>query len=273
MAAKKLEIGRWDRRWTRATEQRSPAYFERYDQHIRAWIPAYDQLIQYCAATVASEILRIYQASDTPVSILEIGYGTGSLTASIIPWIHTLCEPFDQLGQDYPVDRYRAIDRASQMRELAVRKVGDELGRVVRLLNKTAWEDVDDGVKHNVIFGSLVMHFLLGPDPTDEALRGFFHECARRLAVGGSLVFADCFAPDTDEGREAAVAAWRSWMVGNGLSEEYADAYLEGNPDMVTAASVPRLEAAAEAHNLYKAREKQVGSTQMFRLLVFQQRV
>ncbi|MET9338350.1 hypothetical protein [Nonomuraea sp. NPDC003804] len=266
---RKLEIGRWDEHWTLRTEHRSPAYFDRYDQHIRTWIPMYDDLIQDCSATVASEILRIFQEIDMSVSVLEIGYGTGSLTSAIVPWIRTLCEPFEQLGQLYPVDRYRAMDRAVQMRKLAHKKIGDDLNRWVRLLNKTAWDDVEDNITYNVIFGSLVTHFLFGQNPTDESIDSFFAECARRLEPGGSLVFSDCFAPDDDHERTSAVAAWRTWMIDNGLSEDYAEAYLAGNQDMVNAVSVPRVAAGAERHGLRLVKEKLVGSTQMFRLLVF----
>ncbi|MEV0583384.1 hypothetical protein [Nonomuraea sp. NPDC050310] len=265
----KLQIGRWDPHWTVRTERRSPAYFDRYDQHIRCWIPSYDQMVQDCSALVASEIMRIFQELDKSVSILEIGYGTGSLTEAIMPWIRTLCEPFDRLGLDYPVDHYRAVDRAGQMRRLALTKLGSGTTHVLRLMEKKAWEDIEENIQHNVIFGSLVTHFLLGMEPDEKKVDTFFAECVQRLAPGGSLVFADCFGPDTPEERELEVENWRLWMIDNGLSEEYVDAYLAGNQDMVNAVAVGELESAAARYGLRKVKEKVVGGTQMFRLLVF----
>jgi SAM-dependent methyltransferase len=265
----KTGVGRWDPDWTTETEFRSPDYFDLYDRHIRCWIPRYGQLIQDCAATVFREILRIYADRARSVDVLEIGYGTGRLTREIMPWIKNINRPFYDLEHHGPVHRYRAFDRADQMVQQARELLRpDQQGGVnMRLLRGTAWDDIDD--KYDVVFGSLVMHFLIGPEPSGDALDMFFANSAEHTTDDGALVFADVFGVDADRKGTSAVRNWREWMIRYGLSEEKADGYLAGNADMTEAAPLDLLKEAAQAHG-FKTRVKIAGSPDLpFRIVVF----
>jgi len=262
----KHHIGYWDSDWTQETELRPADYFDWYDQHIRCWIPSYNKLVAECAATVAREIMRIRQIGGRPVNLLEIGYGTGALNALVVPWIDYLTRPFEELGDLPPVDYYHAIDRAEQMRMTA----RDRLGAGATWLRQVAWREVRTDIHYDIIFGSLVLHFMIDNTVGDSSPDTFFEECAKRLQDGGSLVFADSFGAESKAGNEAAVQRWRDWMIGNGLSQEYADSFLKGNPDMAEALSVEKLKAAAGRNGFIWVGEQSIGSINTFRIIVFQ---
>jgi SAM-dependent methyltransferase len=264
-----LKIGYWDAAWTQQTERRSPSYFERYDQHIRCWIPSYDELIKECAAMIAREILRTRQRTGKPVNLLEVGYGTGSLISHVEPWIRHLSTPFEDIGDLPPVENYYAVDRADQMRVIARKKLGAPVTSWVRMLKQLAWREVRTDVEYDVIFGSLVTHFML--DREDESsVDNFFAECARRMRGGGSLVFADSFGQGGAASKaEDTYAQWRDWMVRNGLSEAYADSFLEGNQDMVNAFSVDELARVAVRHGFSLTEERTPGLASLFKVVAF----
>ncbi|HEY3607766.1 MAG TPA: class I SAM-dependent methyltransferase [Pseudonocardiaceae bacterium] len=266
----KTRIGQWDPEWTTATEERSAHYFDRYDQHIRCWIPFYDQMLADCAASVESEIVRIVRSfPESQVELLEIGYGTGNLTERLAPWIETFNRPFEEPGERPPVRVYDGVDRAGRMKDQAERRLAVNQRQYLhmRLQTRTAWDDVSDDDTYDIIFGSLIMHFLIGANPAADVLDRFFHDCQTHLRDGGSLVFADAFDSDLVS-TESTTTKWRDWMIRHGLSAAHADNFLAGNQDMVQAASVEQLEkAAAEHHFRLTKRKKYVGP---FQLLVFQ---
>jgi hypothetical protein len=242
-------IGRWDPEWTSETEYRSPDYFDLYDRHIRCWIPLYNQMISDCASNVSREVLRIYSSSKRPVDLLEVGYGTGSLTLRLLPWIENINRPFSELDHPGPVHRYRGVDRAERMTRHA-REVVEPDRRPhldIRLQRGVAWESIPPH-RYDVVFGSLVMHFLTGPDPTEETIDRFFANCNEYTAEESSLVFADAFGADDESQSARRVENWRQWMISHGMSPSDVETFLEGNSDMTKAASTRRLKAAAGRH-------------------------
>ena len=131
-----MEVGRWEPGWDEYPGNRPHSYFARYDQHIRCWIPNYDELIRSCAAATAMEILRIRERGQT-VWLLEVGYGTAALSAQLLPWIDMLNDPYQKLGKPIPVRLYDTIDRAPDMTEIAKNGLG--ANSLVQLYN-VAWQ-------------------------------------------------------------------------------------------------------------------------------------
>ena len=262
-------IGEWDVAWTQQTERRPLRYFSRYDQHIRCWIPHYEEFIRECAAIVAREILRVHEVSNRRVRLLELGYGTGSLTAKVAQWCSELGRPFQEYGKFAPVNYYDAVDRADQMFKISdeTLKRLDGLRRV-ELHKQTAWREVKVGDPYDVIFGSLITHFMIDRASTDNGPDAFFAACASRLQPHGTLVFADSFAPPSEAEAKAAADQWRNWMVSNGLPEQYADDFLAGNQDMLEACPIEELEPIAERHGFELAEVRDTQVTQ-FKTVVF----
>lgn len=235
-------LGRWGENWSGRTENREPEYFTNYDKHIRCWIPSYDKLLRDTAALIEQEILRIWGLARRPLNLLELGYGTGNLTTRLITWIRTFHEAFTDPGAEAPVGRYIGIDRAPRMMRTARTAFQDGSSQLQpRLTSGRAWQDVSESWKHDLIFGTLSMHFLLGTEPSQKKLDDFFTQCARRLNENGSVVVADVFRPDREERTAQTIERWRAWMVENGMSTASAEAYLLGNSDMVRSAVVEDL--------------------------------
>lgn len=259
-----MEVGRWDSGWDRYTENRPYSYFARYDQHIRCWIPSYDELIRSCAAAIALEILRIRERGQT-VWLLEVGHGTAALSAQLLPWIDMLNDPYQKLGKPIPVRLYDAIDRAPDMTDIAKNRLGTN--SLIQPYNVT-WRAFPEANPYDIIFGSLVMHFLVGREGNGASADNFFELCAKRLRPGGSLVFADSFPPEGES--KEGVTEWYSWMTRNGLPDKFAKAFLDGNRDMVNSPSVETLTRTASAHGFTITSRQRIGPTRMFQMVVFQ---
>lgn len=258
-----MQVGRWDPGWNEYTENRPHNYFARYDQHIRCWIPGYDDLIRRCAAAIALEILRIRERGQM-MWLLEVGYGTAALSAQLLPWIDMLNDPYQKLGKLIPVRLYDAIDRAPDMTEIAKNRLG--ANSLVQLYN-VAWQTFGEESLYDIIFGTLVMHFLVDRDGNGVSADNFFELCAKRLKRGGSLVFADSFAPEGES--EDGMTEWCSWMTRNGLPDKFAKAFLAGNRDMVYSPSVEALTRAASTHGFTITSRQRIDPTRMFQVVVF----
>jgi nucleoside 2-deoxyribosyltransferase len=257
---KSEQIGQWDPAWNNETEYRPPQYFMRYDEHIRAWIPNYARLIRDCAALVEGEIVRVHQDIRTPLRLLELGYGTGALTAQVTNWVKKLNQPFELVGDSEPVAHYLGIDRAEQMHERAI-EYSDRRDRNLRISLQcgTALHDLPEDSVFNIVFGSLVLHFIFGPKPSPETLSAFFLRCSDLVADRGSIVVGDVFSSEDEATSSRYMDAWRKWMVDNGLGQEQADIFLAGNPDMVYSTSLSALNSAARDNGFVMAKRKPVG--------------
>ena len=64
-------------------------------------------------------------------------------------------------------------------------------------VNNIAMENLPNVGPYAVIFGSLVLHDMLGEGAVDR-FSEFLEEAKRVLTPGGSLVFADCFFSDRE---------------------------------------------------------------------------
>jgi len=215
-------------------------------------------MVSDCAALAEGEIARALQRrgeSKEQLSILELGFGSGSLTSLVLEWVRNLNRPFEVLDDDPPVRRYEGWDRAPQM----VSKVrplarGTAMsGCQVVLTRTTIWPaPTRRPRRYDVIFGSLIFHFMVDATAAVVTMGEFFGECVRRLRPGGSLVLADVFPADDGDQRAAQLARWSDWMCGDegGLEPSEVATFLEGNQDMVHAPSPERVIAAALAHGL-----------------------
>jgi SAM-dependent methyltransferase len=282
---KRHRIGEWDARWD-APEHRDVRYFDDYDRHIRCWVPLYDKMIGDCAAFVQQEVVRIYRARGRAVNLLELGYGTGGLTVNVARWVVNLHEPFLVLEghpagvkQMKPVAWYYGIDRAPQMKRLAEIALDENLGDryqaaiAIRLFTEEFRAIANRGnkPKFDVIFGSLILHFILGNSPEDVVGDLFRNLNDEWLEEGGSLVFADVVFSEDHNRKTQQLTHWRRSMVGSGMEEELVDRFLAENPDMTSALSFEALHGGASAAGLGGAHERYaVGSEATpFEIVVF----
>ena len=264
-------LGLWDEHWTGDTEDRNVDYFTHYDKHIRCWIPGYDQMLRDTAALVEKEVLRLRQVTGRSLNLLELGYGTGNLTIRLLPWLRALNQPFNEPNEVNPIGSYTGVDRAPLMAQRARHVVGPDRRHLqLRLEEGRIWYDVPESEDYDVIFGSLILHYIIGPDPSAPRLDEFFAHCRRRMRDGGVVVVADVFRSDKDASAPEAIERWQSWMIRGGLSEQYADAFLTGNADMVQAATVEGFIESGHRNGFTCARQRPVGDSRLpFRIVAF----
>jgi len=187
------KVGRWDPNW-KDVKDRTAIYFDKYDMHIRCWIPHYESFIAHTASITAREIARVFQLTNRNVRVLEVGFGTGELTIHLLNWIEHFNHPFAKLSDRPPVERYVGVDRAPQMIELLKARIGKHFSSgICKFEEGTAWDGLPlalEDEKFDVICGSLVLHDLLGPNPS-ETLQTMVARCAQLLSREGSMIFAD----------------------------------------------------------------------------------
>lgn len=236
----KFSIGLWDPEWN-GSQERDDRYVMEYDRHIHCWIPDYAMLIDKCYLVVRTELDKISRANERPINILELGCGTGSLTAKIAQWAINL----DELSES-PIQSYLIVDQSSKMITLAKNrlnqacKYGYEKFTSFEQLKFTAESENNYGKKYNLIFGSLVFHFLLGKVWSDQKIVDTFEQLQNEwLTDNGCVIFADIFF--TKRNKELEQAYWKEHMTQFGMSSQAIDVFLKNNQDMVNAPTYEKL--------------------------------
>ena len=254
---KKENIGNWNVQWGKIrVRERDDTYFDKYDMHIRCWIPRYEDLISETVAYVQREIMELLRNTSQGLNLLELGYGTGALTEPLLSWIDVLNTPFYTLHERPPIRRYIGIDEAHQMWQALRKRIGARFGRFTELECAEAWEDclkpiVWNHRPYHVIFGSLILHEILGDldehgsDKVDE----FFEQCSSLLEDKGCLIFGDSFTDEDKNKREQQVDLWKEWMLSNGLKEYQIQEFIKGNLEMINTVGPKTLQKIASKHN------------------------
>ena len=246
---KSLEgIGEWQAAWSEvAVEDRGPEYFENYDLHIRSWIPAYDELVATACEYVNRELMTLLRQKEGDLKILEIGYGTGNLTAQVLEKIGDHNQRLFEASGSRPI-HYFGIDRARiAMMPYLVRnaKISE---RDPRFFSGTVWSEIPQPLKReapfDVVFGSLVLHDILANDPRIQFAK-LLKEAEALLSEKGRFIFADTFSSPDFEKRNEQAKAWKRWMVENGLKESRASFFLTENSDMIETLNLEHLRAVA----------------------------
>ncbi|MEP7008991.1 MAG: class I SAM-dependent methyltransferase [Acidobacteriota bacterium] len=243
----RAKIGHWDSEW-REVGLRSTEYFSDYEMNIRCWIPGYEHLIDMCAAAVETELLTLLVAHGGMPRVLEVGFGTGALSAKLVHWIGQVNTPFSLLGRPFPIGRFIGVDAAPQMlSRIEETTIGGPYSEA-EFLHGKAFDEISEevrmGAPFGVICGSLVLHDILG----EEASKTFgrFLEAAKSLLTDeGTLVFADCFADSRPGIQDRQVRSWLESMLGIGLSQSVVEHFLSCNPEMVNPVSRQRVSEVA----------------------------
>ena len=133
-----------------------------YDARIRTFIPAYDEMLDALAATLASTV-----PGRTP-TVVDLGIGTGSVAARCL--------------EARPRARVIGIDEDDGMLAAARTRLGTRVALV-----QGSFERVDLP-RCDVFVASLALHHL----PTRARRLRLLRRCHRALRPGGVLISADC---------------------------------------------------------------------------------
>lgn len=167
-----------------------------YDATIRRWIPGYEEMLARAAAAVASV---------SPDLVLELGAGTGGLSAAI------LARPEVGAVELLDIDP-EMLDQARARLEGAGERARFTLGSFVDPLPACG-----------AAAASLSLHHL----PRMEDRVAVFRRVHDALSPGGVLVNADVMMPVSGPGRDAAFDAWAAHMARSGISRAEAQAHFD----------------------------------------------
>jgi hypothetical protein len=261
------QFGWWKSTW-KGPNDRTPDYYQNYDEYIRCWIPGYDTLLKRCQQVICAELIRRFRRAAEPCVILEIGIGTGGLTRHMLTWIEAanrLIRDTDAPWESRLVDHYYGLDASNEMmRQLRGKELGKlspstrfevpDRGLVFR--NGPGMRDYLRGRQAHILCGSLVLHELLeewqqgeladkaGREPSDETVRSFLTTARECLAPGGMIIMADVFHQEGFD-RDSGLGKWREGMARMGMGKEQIDLFYEHNPEMIQTITLRQMQQYA----------------------------
>jgi hypothetical protein len=235
---KRNMISLWDPRWN-GMQERGDRYVNDYDMHINCWIPDYQRLLDKCRDVITQEIVKIIMSGHDQIKIMELGCGTGALTLRMYQWINM----FNRFTNT-AVCRYYAIDQSLAMKAVAQDKLKheDKYNNIITFDQFRFSTDFGEksNVKYDVIFGSLIFHFLIGKDWDDKKLLFVVEYIVNNwLSDSGCMVWADVIFIDKD--RKLEERRWVNHMLDSGMPQEYIDLFNQNNYDMLYAPSHDRI--------------------------------
>lgn len=164
---------------------------EKYDAMIRAFVPAYEEMLERTADAVAAT---------KPQKVLDLGAGTGALAQAVL----RRCE-------DVEVE---LLDADAEMLGQARERLAPFAGRV--LFTVRAFQGALPACDAAV--ASLALHHV----PTLAEKRAIFGAIHAALRPGGAFVNADATMPAEPSARQAAYETWAAHLVSCGIAEDRA---------------------------------------------------
>lgn len=169
---------------------------EAYDKTIRAFIPAYEEMLARAADAVAAT---------KPTKVIDLGAGTGALAQAVL-----------QRCEDAKVE---LIDADAEMLEQARERLAPFAARVQYTVR--AFQGPLPACDAAV--ASLSLHHV----PTLAEKRTIFGAIHAALRPGGAFVNADATMPADPSARRAEYETWAAHLVACGIAEERAYSHFE----------------------------------------------
>jgi tRNA (cmo5U34)-methyltransferase len=169
---------------------------DEYDASIRQFIPGYETMLEAAAARVAAI---------SPTLVLDLGAGTGALSAALLSRPEIGCVALIEIDPEMMAKARARLDG-----------FGD------RARFRLASFD-DPHPPCDAMAASLALHHI----PTLEAKTALYGRAFEALAPGGVLVNADCTMPEDPEEQDAMYGLWIEHMGRHGIEEAEARRHFE----------------------------------------------
>jgi hypothetical protein len=240
-------------------DRNGPDYANGYDADIVRVTPGYFSQLDMLTAEAKKALVELYSPfsgqSRRNVRVLEMGFGTGTLTGRLI----RMCIDFeaqirnDQQRHERPSIDIEGWDANPHMAEIARERFADAARQPDLREFEFEPSDVDYvGEPYDLVIGSLFSHYWADARP-DRSMRRvaelpqfreFLSSIQKNLlAPGGFALFLDAFY--TPNRRPAEQAAWRDYLATEAGPPEIADTYLRSNAWQYWAPSADLVEAVA----------------------------
>lgn len=166
-----------------------------YDGQILRGCPPYEEMLK---ALISYSTL----SATVPLNLLELGCGTGNLTALLM--------------KAFPQAQVTVVDLSENMLAETRQKLAPFAHRLQCVEAGFLTVAFEEGPGFDGVFSSLAIHHLTHPDKAQ-----LYHKIYQWLVPGGRFMCADqCLALPESEAYALDRATWRSWCTENGASQE-----------------------------------------------------
>lgn len=155
---------------------------QEFDDIIQKIIPYYDQMIEAIVASIPFE-------KDQPISVIDIGCGTGTLAQAI--------------QEDYPNAVITCVDMSEEMLRMAKQKLSNQVTCIASSFEQLTFE-----TSYDVVVSSLALHHL-----EDQAVhKQFYRQIYDALNPNGLFINADVIKASSSDLQEAFMQKWIAFM-------------------------------------------------------------
>lgn len=172
-----------------------------YDTEILQLLPVYEEML-------ANLLDHIWMDTTKPVSILELGCGTGNLSQLV--------------AQTFPNASITLVDYSASMIEHAEEKLAKYSNSIQSVVSDFALLDFEPE-RFDLVISSLALHHL--SDPQKAA---FYQSMFSWLTPGGKFRCADqCMLLPKSRGFPHLIDRWKAWAKRNGGADETIERWLD----------------------------------------------
>ena len=171
---------------------------QKFDRIIQQLIPYYGEMLQALISAIPFE-------RDSPIRVLDLGCGTGTLAKHIL--------------QAFPLAHVTCLDFSEQMIGMAQAKLAD-FSRVSYRVQD--FREYAPAHPYHAIVSSLALHHLV----TDDEKRTFYQQVYESLLPGGCFYNADVVLGASEHLQSAYMRHWKAFMQRQISEDEIENTWL-----------------------------------------------
>ncbi len=171
---------------------------QQFDRIIQQLIPYYDQMLAAVIAAIPFE-------KDSPIQVLDLGCGTGTLAQHIL--------------QAFPLAHLTCLDFSEQMIGMAQAKLAGFSRISYRVQD---FQDYSSTERYHAIVSSLALHHLV----TDNEKQAFFRKVYEGLLPGGCFYNADVVLGASEHLQSQYMKRWKRFMQRQISEDEIENVWL-----------------------------------------------
>lgn len=212
------------------------------------------------------------------MKVLEIGYGTGELSASLLGWMNNLNAPVEALNRSRIISEYLAIDSAGRMQEVVGKRFAERKSyQMFEVCSAPTWSGtVMYKAPYDVICGSLVLHDMVAGGDVKVTMRDLLGKLDLVTSENSLLIFADVFLSDDEKVKNAQLEKWKKHMRQVGMRDQEIGDFFAGNPELIDTLTINKIDIVVKGSGFSRVDLSPIPGANgscPFRVLILQKRL
>lgn len=170
-----------------------------YDEIILKLIPHYSEMVNALVLSISFE-------KETPINVLDLGCGTGTISKAIL--------------EKYPKAKFTIVDISQNMLKIAEKKIGS---KSIYQNHCIDFYELNLVEKYDVVASSLALHHLI----TDEDKKIFYSKIFDMLKINGIFLNADVVLGSNEHFQNVYMKKWITFMNESYSMEEIINNWLD----------------------------------------------